>query len=154
MITQGEVVGRQAVGVPMNLFERWLTLWVALCILVGIGLGQFFPAPFQFLGRLEVAQVNLPVGVLIWVMIIPMLMKIDFGALGQVKSHWKGIGVTLFINWAVKPFSMALLAWIFIRQVFAPGCRRSNWIAMLPGSFCWPRRPVPPWSSSGAGSPG
>ena len=115
-----DVAGRQAAGAPMNLFERWLTLWVALCILVGIGLGQFFPAPFQFLGRLEVAQVNLPVGVLIWVMIIPMLMKIDFGALGQVKSHWKGIGVTLFINWAVKPFSMALLAWIFIRQVFVP----------------------------------
>ena len=120
MSAQCEVAGKQAAGVPMNLFERWLTLWVALCILVGIGLGQFFPAPFQFLGRLEVAQVNLPVGVLIWVMIIPMLMKIDFGALGQVKSHWKGIGVTPFINWAVKPFSMALLAWIFIRQVFAP----------------------------------
>jgi ACR3 family arsenite transporter len=112
--------GKQAAGAPLNLFERWLTLWVALCILIGIGLGQLFPAPFQFLGRLEVAQVNLPVGVLIWVMIIPMLMKIDFGALGQVRSHWKGIGVTLFINWAVKPFSMALLAWIFIRQVFAP----------------------------------
>ncbi len=120
MSAQCEVAGRQAAGVPMNLFERWLTLWVALCILVGIGLGQYFSAPFQFLGRLEVAQVNLPVGVLIWIMIIPMLMKIDFGALHQVKAHWKGIGVTLFINWAVKPFSMALLAWLFIRQVFAP----------------------------------
>ncbi len=117
---QCEITGKQAAGMPMSLFERWLTLWVALCILAGIGLGQFFPAPFQFLGRLEVAQVNLPVGVLIWIMIIPMLMKIDFGALHQVRSHWKGIGVTLFINWAVKPFSMALLAWLFIRQVFAP----------------------------------
>lgn len=119
MSIQCDVTAKQAAGAPMSLFERWLTLWVALCILAGIGLGQFVPAPFQFLGRLEVAQVNLPVGLLIWVMIIPMLMKIDFGTLGQVKSHWKGIGVTLFINWAVKPFSMALLAWIFIRIIFA-----------------------------------
>ena len=120
MSAQCEVTGKRAAGVPMNLFERWLTLWVALCIVVGILAGQFFPAPFQALGRMEFAQVNLPVGLLIWIMIIPMLMKIDFGALHQVKSHWKGIGVTLFINWAVKPFSMALLAWIFIRQIFAP----------------------------------
>ena len=104
----------------MSVFERWLTLWVALCILVGIGLGQWLPEPVQFLGRLEVAQVNIPVGLLIWVMIIPMLMKIDFGALHQVRSHWRGIGVTLFVNWAVKPFSMALLAWLFIRGLFAP----------------------------------
>jgi ACR3 family arsenite transporter len=104
----------------MSLFERWLTLWVALCIVAGVALGQLFPAPFQALGRMEVAQVNLPVGLLIWVMIIPMLMKIDFGALHQVKEHWKGIGVTLFVNWAVKPFSMALLAWLFIRTWFAP----------------------------------
>ena len=104
----------------MSGFERWLTLWVALCIVAGVALGQLMPAPFQVLGRMEVAQVNIPVGLLIWVMIIPMLMKIDFGALHQVKAHWKGIGVTLFVNWAVKPFSMALLAWIFIRQIFAP----------------------------------
>jgi ACR3 family arsenite transporter len=104
----------------MSLFERGLSLWVALCIIAGVALGQLFPAPFQALGRMEVARVNLPVGLLIWVMIIPMLMKIDFAALHQVKSHWKGIGVTLFVNWAVKPFSMALLAWIFIRQLFAP----------------------------------
>jgi len=120
MSAQCETTAKRAAGAPLNLFERWLTLWVALCIVAGIGLGQLFPAPFQFLGRLEVAQVNLPVGVLIWVMIIPMLMKIDFGALHQVRSHWRGMGVTLFINWAVKPFSMALLAWIFIRGVFAP----------------------------------
>ena len=104
----------------MNLFERWLTLWVALCIVAGIALGQVFPAPVQALGRMEVAQVNLPVGLLIWVMIIPMLLRVDFGALGQVGRHWRGIGVTLFVNWAVKPFSMALLGWLFIRQVFAP----------------------------------
>ncbi len=104
----------------MSVFERYLSVWVALCIVVGIALGQWFPAVFHALGAMEVAQVNLPVGVLIWVMIIPMLMKIDFGALNQVKSHWRGIGVTLFVNWLVKPFSMALLGWIFIRHVFAP----------------------------------
>jgi ACR3 family arsenite transporter len=119
MSVQCEVSVKQAAGAPMSIFERWLTLWVALCILVGIGLGQLVPAPFRFLGQLEVAQVNLPVGLLIWVMIIPMLMKVDFGALGQVRSHWRGIGVTLFVNWAVKPFSMALLAWLFIRVLFA-----------------------------------
>ena len=124
MSAQCEVTAKRAAGlatsVPMNLFERWLSLWVALCIVAGVALGQVFPAPFQALGRMEVARVNIPVGLLIWVMIIPMLMKIDFAALHQVKSHWKGIGVTLFVNWAVKPFSMALLAWLFIRHLFAP----------------------------------
>ncbi len=94
---------------PISLFERYLTVWVALCIVFGIVLGQLLPALFEVVGRIEVAQVNLPVGVLIWVMIIPMLVKIDFRALGQVRQHWRGIGVTLFVNWAVKPFSMALL---------------------------------------------
>lgn len=120
MSAQCEVTAKQATGAPMSVFERWLTLWVALCIVAGVLLGQLLPSPFQAMGRMEVARVNIPVGVLIWVMIIPMLMKIDFGALHQVKSHWKGIGVTLFVNWAVKPFSMALLAWLFIRNVFAP----------------------------------
>ena len=105
---------------PMNVFERYLTVWVFLCIVVGIALGQMFHGPFQAIGGMEIAQVNLPVGLLIWVMIIPMLLKIDFGALHQVRQHWRGIGVTLFVNWAVKPFSMALLGWIFIRHVFAP----------------------------------
>jgi len=104
----------------MSVFERWLTLWVFLCIVAGIALGQALPGPVQALGAMEVARVNVPVGLLIWVMIIPMLLKIDFGALQQVREHIKGIGVTLFINWAVKPFSMALLAWIFIRHLFAP----------------------------------
>ncbi len=112
--------GHRAAGAPLGFFERWLTLWVALCIVVGVVLGRLYPAPFQALGRMEYAQVKLPVGLLIWVMIIPMLMKIDFGALHQVRAHWRGIGVTLFVNWAVKPFSMALLAWLFVRQVFAP----------------------------------
>ena len=104
----------------MTIFERFLTLWVFLCIVVGITLGQFFPVPFQAIGRLEIASVNLPVGLLIWVMIVPMLLRVDFSALHQVKQYWRGIGVTLFINLAVKPFSMALLGWIFIRHVFAP----------------------------------
>ena len=104
----------------IGFFERYLTVWVALCIVVGIGLGQLFPGLTRSISAMEIAQVNLPVGVLIWVMIIPMLLKIDFAALGQVKGHVRGIGVTLFINWAVKPFSMALLGWVFIRHVFAP----------------------------------
>jgi len=104
----------------MGFFERWLTAWVLGCIVLGIVLGQVVPGPFRALGALEVARVNLPVGLLIWVMIVPMLLKIDFGALHQVRAHWRGIGVTLLINWAVKPFSMALLGWIFIRHLFAP----------------------------------
>jgi arsenite transporter len=104
----------------MNFFERYLTAWVALCIVVGIALGQWQPELFQAIGSLEYAQVNLPVGVLIWVMIIPMLVKVDFGALHEVRQHIKGIGVTLFVNWLVKPFSMALLGWFFIRYLFAP----------------------------------
>ncbi len=104
----------------MSIFERYLTLWVALCIVVGIALGQFFPAAFQAIGSAEIAKVNLPVATLIWLMIIPMLVKIDFLALSGVKNHWRGIGVTLFINWAVKPFSMALLGWLFIGWIFRP----------------------------------
>ena len=104
----------------MSVFERYLTVWVFACIVVGIALGQWLPAPVQAIGGMEIAKVNLPVGGLIWVMVIPMLLKVDFGALHQVRQHWRGIGVTLFVNWAVKPFSMALLGWIFIRHVFAP----------------------------------
>ncbi|WP_431112720.1 ACR3 family arsenite efflux transporter [Variovorax paradoxus] len=104
----------------IGFFERYLTVWVAMCIVAGIAVGQWFPRVFHGIASLEVAKVNVPVGVLIWVMIIPMLLKIDFAALGQVRAHWRGIGVTLFINWAVKPFSMALLGWIFIRHVFGP----------------------------------
>jgi ACR3 family arsenite transporter len=104
----------------VSVFERYLTLWVGLCIVAGIALGQLLPALFRAIAGMEIARVNVPVGVLIWVMIIPMLVKIDFRAIAQVKSHWKGIGVTLLVNWAVKPFSMAFLAWLFVRQVFAP----------------------------------
>ena len=119
MSAQCEVTAKAASGAELGFFERWLTLWVFLAIAVGIGLGQVFPAPFRFLGGLEVARVNIPVGLLIWVMIVPMLLKIDFGALHEVKRHWRGIGVTLFINWGVKPFSMALLGGVFIRHLFA-----------------------------------
>ncbi|HUF80484.1 MAG TPA: ACR3 family arsenite efflux transporter, partial [Burkholderiales bacterium] len=111
---------RSAGRLRLPRFERYLTVWVALCIVAGIALGQFLPGVFQAIGRMELARVNIPVGLLIWVMIIPMLVKIDFGALQQVKGHWRGIGVTLFVNWAVKPFSMAFLGWLFIRHVFAP----------------------------------
>jgi ACR3 family arsenite transporter len=104
----------------LGAFERWLTLWVALCIIAGIAFGQLAPAPFHALAGLEIARVNVPVGILIWLMIVPMLVRIDFGALHRVAAHARGIGVTLFINWAVKPFSMALLAWLFVRHVFAP----------------------------------
>ncbi len=105
---------------PMSVFERYLTVWVFLCIVAGIALGRVAPGVFQAISAMEVAKVNLPVGVLIWVMIIPMLVKVDFGALHEVRQHVRGIGVTLFVNWLVKPFSMAFLGWLFIRNLFAP----------------------------------
>ena len=104
----------------MSTFERYLTVWVILCIVVGVALGLFLPGLFQAIGGAEIAQVNLPVAGLIWLMIIPMLMKIDFAALGRVREHWRGIGITLFVNWAVKPFSMAALGWFFIGYLFRP----------------------------------
>jgi len=107
-------------GAAMSFFERFLTLWVAICIVAGIGLGQLFPDVFQTIGAMEIASVNQPVAVLIWLMIIPMLLKIDFAALGHVAQHWRGVGVTLFINWAVKPFSIALLGWLFLGWLFRP----------------------------------
>lgn len=113
-------MNQESTVAPMGMFERYLTIWVFLCILVGIALGQMSPNLFQAVARLEIAQVNLPVGFLIWVMIIPMLVKVDFAALGEVRNHIRGIGVTLFVNWLVKPFSMAFLAWFFIRHAFAP----------------------------------
>jgi len=120
MSAQCEVTAKRAAAAPMSFFERYLTIWVFLCIVAGIGLGQFLPGVFQAVGRMEYAHVNLPVGLLIWVMIIPMLVKVDFGALHEVRNHVKGIGVTLCVNWLVKPFSMAFLAWLFIRHLFAP----------------------------------
>ena len=107
---------RAAASAAMPFFERYLSVWVLACIVIGVALGQWLPGIFQAIGRLELARVNLPVGLLIWVMIIPMLLKIDFGALHQVRTHLRGIGVTLAVNWLVKPFSMAFLAWLFIRH--------------------------------------
>ena len=104
----------------MSTFERYLTVWVGLCIVAGIALGQMLPGVFHTIGAAEIARVNLPVAILIWLMVIPMLLKIDFAALKDVGQHWRGIGVTLFINWAVKPFSMALLGWLFIGWLFRP----------------------------------
>ncbi len=118
----------------MNLFERYLTLWVGLCIAVGTLLGHVLPAAFAELASAEIANVNLPVAALIWLMIIPMLLKVDFSAMRQLQQHWKGIGVTLFINWAVKPFSMALLGWLFLRHAFAdwlPAAQIDSYIAGL-----------------------
>jgi arsenite transporter len=102
----------------MTIFERYLSVWVAACIVVGVGLGHLFPGAFGAIGAAEIAKVNLPVAVLIWLMIVPMMVKIDFAALGGVGRHWRGIGVTLFVNWAVKPFSMALLGWLFVGHWF------------------------------------
>ena len=120
MSAQCDVTAKQLAGAPMSLFERYLTLWVFLCIVAGTLFGIAAPGVAQSVGRMEIAQVNLPVGLLIWVMIIPMLMKIDFDSLHEVRQQKAGIGITLFVNWAVKPFTMALLGWIFIRHVFAP----------------------------------
>ena len=120
MSGQCETTAKRRAGSPMGLFERYLTLWVFLCILAGIGLGHLFPAAFHAVGAVEVARINLPVALLVWLMILPMLLKVDLKALGGVARHWRGVGVTLFVNWGVKPFSMALLAWLFIGGLFRP----------------------------------
>ena len=142
----------------MPFFERYLSIWVALCIVVGIALGRFFPGLFETLGGIEIARVNLPVAVLIWLMILPMLLKIDFRSLAEVRQHWKGVGVTLFINWGVKPFSMALLAWLFIRHLFAdwlPAEQLDSYIAgliLLAAAPCTAMVFV--WSNLSDGHPG
>jgi len=120
MSVQCETTAKKSASAEMGLFERYLSVWVFGCIIVGIALGHFFNDAFQSIGALEVASVNLPVAVLVWLMIIPMLLKIDLRALKGVSQHWRGVGVTLFVNWAVKPFSMALLAWFFIDGLFRP----------------------------------
>ncbi|MCG9098592.1 ACR3 family arsenite efflux transporter [Laribacter hongkongensis] len=120
MSVQCQTAARLAADAPMSVFERYLTVWVLLCIIAGIALGQLMPGVFHSIAAMEIARVNLPVGLLIWVMIIPMLVKVDFGALHEVRQHVRGIGVTLFVNWLVKPFSMALLGWLFVRHLFVP----------------------------------
>ncbi|MBN9052234.1 MAG: arsenical-resistance protein, partial [Rhizobiales bacterium] len=141
----------------MSTFERYLTLWVTLCIVAGIALGWLAPGVFQGIASAEVASVNLPVAVLIWLMIIPMLVKIDFGALNKVTEHWRGIGVTLFINWAVKPFSMALLGWIFIGWLFRPLLRADQVTSYIAGLILLAAAPctamVFVWSNLSDGEP-
>ncbi len=134
MSVRCEVTPKESACLPMSIFERYLTVWVFLCILAGIVLGQIQPSLFQAIGHMEMAHVNLPVGLLIWVMIIPMLVKVDFGALHEVRQHVRGIGVTLFVNWLVKPFSMAFLGWLFLRHLFAfllPADQIDSYIAGL-----------------------
>lgn len=134
MRPQCDVTAKKVADTSMSVFERYLTVWVFLCIIAGIILGHFLPGIFQSIGRMEFAQVNLPVGFLIWVMIIPMLVKVDFSALNEVRHHIRGIGVTLFVNWLVKPFSMAFLGWLFIRHLFAdmlPADQLDSYIAGL-----------------------
>ncbi len=142
----------------MPFFERYLSLWVLLCIVVGVTLGQATPGPFAALGRMELFRVNLPVAVLIWLMILPMLLKIDFRSLQEVRQHWKGVGVTLFVNWAVKPFSMALLAWLFIRNLFAPWLPAGQLDSYIAGLILLAAAPctamVFVWSNLSAGHPG
>ena len=119
MSSVAELSSRRAAP-ALSAFERYLTLWVALCIIAGVLLGQLMPAPFQALGRMNVAEVNIPVALLIWLMIVPMLLKVDFGALHRVAEQWRGIAVTVGVNWLVKPFSMALLGWLFVGWLFRP----------------------------------
>lgn len=158
MSVQCETTGRRASGAEMPFFEKYLSVWVALCIVIGIVLGRFLPGFFESLGSMEIARVNLPVAVLIWLMILPMLLKIDFHSLAEVRQHWKGVGVTLFINWGVKPFSMALLAWIFIRNLFAgwlPADQLDSYIAgliLLAAAPCTAMVFV--WSNLSDGHPG
>ena len=133
----------------MSLFERYLTVWVGLCIVVGIALGQLLPGAFATVSAMEIARVNLPVAILIWLMIIPMLVKIDFSALSQVTQYWRGIGVTLFINWAVKPFSMPCSDGCSLAGCSAPGFLRTKSTAISPGSSYWRQRLAPPWSLCG-----
>ena len=158
MSVQCETTARRATGAQMPFFEKYLSVWVALCIVVGIVLGRLFPQVFDALGAMEIARVNLPVAVLIWLMILPMLLKIDFRSLVEVKDHWRGVGVTLFINWGIKPFSMALLAWIFIRNVFAgwlPADQLDSYIAgliLLAAAPCTAMVFV--WSNLSDGHPG
>ena len=134
MSSQCEAAGRSVAGAPIGFFERYLTLWVSLCIVAGTLLGLYAPAAAQAVGALELAHVNIPVGLLIWVMIVPMLMKIDFSSLREVYAHRASMGITLFVNWAVKPFTMALLGWVFIKHLFAawlPAAELDSYMAGL-----------------------
>ena len=133
----------------MSTFERYLTIWVALYIVAGIALGHLMPGLFQTIGAAEIAKVNIPVAALIWLMIVPILLKIDFAALREVGQHWRGIGVTLFINWAVKPFSMALLGWLFVGWLFRPYLPEAQVDSYIAGLIILAADPARPWCSCG-----
>ncbi len=157
MSLQCETTARQRSGTPLGAFERYLSLWVLLCIGAGIGLGQWLPGAFHAVGAVQVAQVNLPVAGLIWLMILPMLLKIDLHALKGVRAHWRGVGVTLFVNWAVKPFSMAALGWLFVAHLFRPWLPEAQIDAYLAGLILLAAAPctamVFVWSSLSRGEP-
>jgi ACR3 family arsenite transporter len=141
----------------LSKFERYLTVWVALCVVAGIAAGHWLQSVFEAIGEAEIAQINLPVAVLVWLMIIPMLMKIDLGALHRVAEHWRGIGVTLFVNWAVKPFSMAALAWLFVGHLFSPYLPADQITAYIAGLILLAAAPctamVFVWSNLSDGEP-
>lgn len=118
----------------LGFFERYLSIWVIASIAVGIGFGKIFPATIEFLGKFEWAEVNIPIAILIWLMIIPMLVRIDLQELKHIHRYWRGLTITLIINWLVKPFSMAFLGWLFIRHLFAawlPAVEIDHYIAGL-----------------------
>src|SRR5437764_2641846 len=150
-------VRRRRAAPALGTFERYLTLWVALCILAGIVLGRLLPAPFQALGRVTVAEVNIPVAVLIWLMIVPMLLKVDFAALHRVAEQWRGIAVTVGVNWLVKPFSMALLGWLLIGWVFRPWLPAGQLDSYIAGLIILAAAPCPAmvlvWSNLTDGEP-
>lgn len=134
MTARNAAVAAAPPATAMGVFERYLTVWVLLCIAAGIALGTLAPGLALAVSRLQVSRINLPIGLLIWIMIVPMLLKVDFAAVGQVRRHWRGIGVTLFVNWAVKPFSMALLAWLLVRHAFVtalPAAQIDGYVAGL-----------------------
>ena len=157
MSVQCETTAKRSAGANMGFFERYLTLWVTVCIFTGIGLGHWMPDVFQAIGQLEIAKINLPVAVLIWLMIIPMLLKIDLKALKNVSEHWRGIGVTLFVNWGVKPFSMALLGWLFIGYLFKQWLPESQIDSYIAGLILLAAAPctamVFVWSNLSRGEP-
>jgi ACR3 family arsenite transporter len=142
---------------PLGFFERYLSAWVVLCIVAGIMLGHWFPVLFEAVGQAEIARVNLPVAGLIWLMIIPMLMKVDFKALHRLREHWRGMTVTLFVNWAVKPFSMAFLGWLFIETLFRPWLPQDQIASYIAGLIILAAAPctamVFVWSNLSDGEP-
>ena len=140
----------------LNLFERYLSLWVGICMLVGVMLGKLLPAAIDSLRRMEFSsesQINIPIAILLWLMIIPMMMKVDFASIREVGRRPKGLLVTLFVNWIVKPFSMALIAWLFFRQIFSGWIAAAKLTSTLPDASSWPRLPARPWCLSGVISP-